>query len=273
MDPYLSMNRDLWDEWTAIHEGSAFYDLASFREGGVRLADYELEDLGDVAGRSLLHLQCHFGIDTLSFARLGAEVTGADFSPQAVALATRLAAELELSAQFVESNLYELPDRLDGVFDIVYTSRGVLGWLPDIRGWAGVVAHFLKPGGVFYITEAHPLAWAMADDLPVRAAYPYWEQPEPLTFPVEGSYADLTATVTTPSEHSWNHAMSEIVQALVDEGLTLELFREYPWCDWDLGWTVQHEDGRWYPPEAVEGDLPLFYALRARKRGSREASG
>ena len=272
MDPYLSMNRDLWDEWTAIHERSAFYDLASFREGGVRLADYELEDIGDVAGRSVLHLQCHFGIDTLSFARLGADVTGADFSPQAVALATRLAADLQLSARFLESNVYDLPDRLEGEFDLVYTSRGVLGWLPDIRGWAHVAAHFVKPGGAFYITEAHPLAWAMADDPPVRPGYPYWEQPEPLTFPVEGSYADLTASVDTPLEHSWNHAMSEIIQSLVDEGLVIELFREYPWCDWDLGYTVQHEDGRWYLPEDQEGELPLFYALRARKPDSGEPS-
>jgi SAM-dependent methyltransferase len=265
MDPHLAMNRDLWDEWTAIHEASEFYDLASFRQGGVRLADYELEDLGDVDGRSLLHLQCHFGIDTLSFARLGARVTGADFSPKAVALATGLAAELGLPARFVESDLYELPDRLEGEFDVVYTSRGVLGWLPDIRRWAGVVAHFVRPGGIFYITEAHPIAWAMSDEPPARILYPYWEHGEPLTFPTAGSYADPSADVATPLEHSWNHAMSEIVQALIDAGLVIELFREYPWCDWDLGWTVLHEDGRWYPPDDLEGELPLFYALRARR--------
>ncbi len=265
MDPYLSMNRDLWDEWTSIHEGSAFYDLESFRAGGVRLADYELADIGDVAGRSVLHLQCHFGIDTLSFARLGAEVTGADFSPEAIRLATRLAAELDLPARFVESNLYDLPDRLEGSFDVVYTSRGVLGWLPDIRRWAEVVAHFVRPGGIFYITEAHQVAWVLSEDAPIRIAYSYWERPEPLTFPVEGSYADTSAHVSTPLEHSWSHGMSEIVQALLDAGLTIELFREYPWCDWDLGFCVQRDDGRWYLPEDVQGELPLFYALRARK--------
>jgi SAM-dependent methyltransferase len=265
MDPHLAMNRDLWNEWTAIHEGSAFYDLASFREGGVRLAEYEREDIGDVAGCSLLHLQCHFGIDTLSFARLGAEVTGADFSPDAIALALRLAAELDLPARFVESNVYDLPERLDDSFDVVYTSRGVLGWLPDIRRWAQVVAHFVRPGGIFYITEAHPIAWVLSEDAPIRAAYPYWEHVEPLTFPTQGSYADASARVSTPLEHSWNHGMGEIIQALIDAGLAIELFREYPWCDWDLGSCVQREDGRWYLPEEVDGELPLFYALRARK--------
>lgn len=267
MDPHLEMNRALWDEWTAIHEGSAFYDLDSFRAGGVRLADYELEDLGDVRGKRLLHLQCHFGIDTLSFARLGAEVTGADFSPKAVALASRLAAELGLPARFVESNVYDLPERLGGRFDVVYTSRGVLGWLPDIRRWAQVVAHFLEPGGTFYITEAHPVAWTLSDDPPLRAPYPYWEEVEPMVFPVEGSYADLEAKVDTPLEHSWNHAMSEIVQALIDTGLTIELFREYPWCDWELWFCEQRDDGRWYPRPEFECELPLFYALRARAPG------
>ena len=265
MDPFLEMNRDLWDEWTAIHERSSFYDLESFRAGGVRLADYELQDIGPLEGRSLLHLQCHFGIDTLSFARLGAEVTGADFSSQAVSLAARLAADLGLPARFVESNLYDLPRVLESRYDIVYTSRGALGWLPDIRGWAEVAAGFVKPGGIFYITEAHPVAWTLSDDPPPRVLYPYWERAEPLTFPVEGSYADPTAAVATPLEHSWNHGMAEIIQALIDAGLGIEVFREYPWCDWDLGFCEQHDDGRWYLPEDFVGELPLFYALRARK--------
>ena len=145
----------------SIHESSEFYDLEAFRDGGVRLRDYEIEQVGDVRGKTLLHLQCHFGIDTLSWARLGATVTGADFSPKAIDLATRLAADLGLDARFVESNVYDLPERLEGSFDVVYTSRGVLCWLPDIRGWARVVAHFVKPGGIFFITEAHPIAWAL----------------------------------------------------------------------------------------------------------------
>ena len=160
----LRVNQQLWDEWTRIHETSSFYDLEGFRRGGIRLRPYEVEEIGDVAGRELLHLQCHFGIDTLSWARLGARVTGADFSPAAIVLATRLAGELELDARFVRSDLYDLPNVLEGEFDLVYTSRGVLGWLPDISRWARVVSHFLKPGGTFYITEIHPVAQAFENE-------------------------------------------------------------------------------------------------------------
>ncbi len=147
----------------------------------------------------------------------------------------------------------------------MYTSRGVLGWLPDIERWGQIVAHFLKPGGIFYITECHPVAWAMADDLPLRPGYAYWERPEPITTPVAGSYADRDAAVATSLEHSWNHSMSEVIQSLLDAGLRIELFREYPWCDFDPGFCVQRDDGRWYLPDDVEGEIPLFYALRARR--------
>jgi SAM-dependent methyltransferase len=265
MDGFLEGNRELWDEWTGIHESSAFYDLRGFREGGIRLRDYEIEHVGDVDGRTLLHLQCHFGIDTLSWARLGAIVTGADFSPKAIELATSLAGNLGLDARFVESNVYDLPERLEGSFDVVYTSRGVLGWLPDIRGWARVVAHFVKPGGVFYITEAHPIVWTLMGQLPLEVRYAYWEHAEPLAFDVEGSYADTTADVKAEKEYSWNHGMGEIVTALIDAGLAVELLHEYPFCEWDLGFTVEAPDGTWVLPDAIEGELPLFYALRARK--------
>jgi len=146
MDPYLEENRRLWDAWTGIHVASEFYDVDSFRDGGdrqIRIKDYEREEVGDVIGRSLLHLQCHFGLETLSWARLGATVTGADFSPEAIDAARRLADEVGVPATFVCANLYDLPRTLDAEagFDVVYTSHGVLGWLPDIRGWARVAAH------------------------------------------------------------------------------------------------------------------------------------
>jgi SAM-dependent methyltransferase len=270
VNEFLEGNRELWDEWTDIHETSAFYDLEAFRAGGIRLRDYEREQVGGVQGKTLLHLQCHFGIDTLSWARLGARVTGADFSPKAVALATRLASDLDLNARFVESNVYDLPDRLQGSFDVVYTSRGVLGWLPDIRAWAQVVAHFVKPGGIFYITEAHPIAWTLMGenrfgDEPLALRFAYWEHAEPLAFDVEGSYADATADVKSEKEYSWNHGLGEIVTALIDAGLTIELLHEYPFAEWDMGFTVERPDGTWVLPDAVEGELPLFYSLRARK--------
>src|SRR5438067_4791107 len=136
MDDHTSANRANWDAWAAINAASANYDVAGFKAGKLSLNRIEREELGDVAGKSLLHLQCHFGIDTLSWARLGARVTGADFSSRAVELATSLAADLGLDARFVCSNVYDLPEVLDGAFDVVYTSRGVLGWLPDLYAWA-----------------------------------------------------------------------------------------------------------------------------------------
>ncbi len=152
-----------------------------------------------------------------------------------------------------------------GSFDVVYTSRGVLCWLPDIRGWARVVARFVKPGGIFFITEAHPIAWALDEELPLTFRYPYWEHAEPLIFDVEGSYADPSADVKTEKEYGWNHGLGEIVTALVDAGLTIELLREYPFSAWDMGFTVQGPDDTWVTPESVEGEVPLFYSLRARK--------
>nr|MDQ3554780.1 class I SAM-dependent methyltransferase [Chloroflexota bacterium] len=219
----LRVNQQLWDEWTRVHETSSFYDLEGFRRGGIRLRPYEIEEIGDVTGRDLLHLQCHFGIDTLSWARLGARVTGADFSPAAIELAIRLAGELKLDARFVRSDLYDLPDALEGEFDIVYTSRGVLGWLPDISRWARVVSHFLKPGGTFYITEIHPVAQAFENEGvaagELRLQYPYWEHAEPLAFDVAGSYADRSAAIKTRTEYGWDHGLGEILTALIDAGL------------------------------------------------------
>jgi len=263
-------NRTLWDTWTAIHAAGDFYDLEAFKVGGVRLRPYELELVGDVTGRTLLHLQCHFGIDTLSWARLGAVVTGADISPAAVDLASRLAVELGFpSARFVLSNIYDLPANLDGQFDVVYTSRGALNWLPDIRAWAEVVARFVAPGGIFFITEAHPVMNVFENEGvqpgELRLAYPYWEHPEPLVFPVKGSYADPTADVGEQTEHSWDHGLGEIVTALVDAGLRIEMLVEHAFLDWSADFLVEAGPGRFVLPPDAGGELPLMFSLRARK--------
>jgi 2-polyprenyl-3-methyl-5-hydroxy-6-metoxy-1,4-benzoquinol methylase len=158
VDDYIKSNQKLWDRWTELHEQSELYDVAGFKAGKLRLHSIEKEELGDVAGKSLLHLQCHFGLDTLSWAALGATVTGVDFSEKSIALARSLSAEIGIPATFVHSNVYDLPDNLSGQFDIVFTSYGVLWWLPDIPGWAKVIAHFLKPGGTFLVVDSHPMA-------------------------------------------------------------------------------------------------------------------
>jgi SAM-dependent methyltransferase len=268
----FAANETLWNAWTAVHSTGSFYDLDAFRAGGVRIRPYEQEMVGDVTGRSLLHLQCHFGIDTLSWARLGARVTGADLSPDAIELARSLANDLGFpEARFVRSNLYDLPDALDGAFDIVYTSRGVLGWLPDIRGWARVVAHFLAPGGTFFITEVHPVAQVFEADgvAPgeLRLAYPYWEHETPLTFEVKGSYADPTADVGELTEYGWDHGLGEVVTALIDAGLRIETLVEHPFLDWKADFLVEDGDGKWRLPRDSAGELPLMFSLLARKPG------
>jgi SAM-dependent methyltransferase len=268
-ETWLEGNRELWDAWTGIHEGSTFYDLDGFRRGGIRLRDYEIAEIGPVEGKDLLHVQCHFGIDTLSWARLGARVTGADFSERAVELARSVAAEIGLDARFVLSNVYDLPANLDGDFDVVYTSCGVLGWLPDVRGWARVVAHFVRPGGIFYITEIHPVLEAFETEgvAPgeLRLTYPYWEHVEPLTFEVHGSYADPTADVHDKTEYGWNHGLGEIVTALAEAGLRIESLREYPFVRWPLDALVEAPDGTYRLPGELDGRLPLFFSIKASK--------
>lgn len=272
MDEFLSANRDLWDEWTAIHERSAFYDLDGFRKGGVRIAEHEIEELGPVAGQSILHLQCHFGIDTLSWARLGAQVTGVDFSPRAIALARSLAEELRIDARFIESDVYRLPELLDQTFDLVYTSNGVLGWLPDVARWAEIVSRFVRPGGRFYILEIHPVVNVFEGEgvapRELRLAYPYWEHDNPLAFSTHGSYADESAHVETPTEYGWDHSLGEIVSALAAAGLRIDALREYPFLNWKLDFLERAPDGTWRLPRG-DGELPLMFSILASKPSGR----
>ena len=274
LEASFASNQRLWDAWTAVHAAGQFYDVAGFRQGGVRVRPYEIATLGDVTDKTLLHLQCHFGLDTLSWARLGAIVTGIDFSPAAIRLARELAADIGFpDARFVESNVYQLPLRLGEEYDIVYTSRGVLGWLPDIRGWARVVARFVKPGGRFYITEIHPVLQVFENEgvspRELRLQYPYWEHGDPLVFDVHGSYADPAADLGAEyKEHGWDHGLGEIVSALIDAGLRLERLEEYPFLDWSADFLVESEpgSGQWLLPEGP-GELPLMFALLASKPG------
>jgi SAM-dependent methyltransferase len=210
----------------------------------------------------------------LSWARLGAKVTGVDFSPASIRLARELAADIGVTdARFLESNLYALPDRLEDDFDIVYTSRGVLGWLPDIRGWAAIVARYVKPGGRFYISEAHPVVQVFETDgvAPgeLRLQYPYWEHAEPLVFDVQGSYADRAADLGAQlQEHGWDHGLGEIVTALIDAGLRIERLEEMPFLEWATDFLVEREPGsdQYVLPDGP-GELPLMFTLLASKPG------
>lgn len=268
MDKYINANRALWDELARINYRSDFYKVDAFKAGLNKLRPYEMEEIGKVEGKELLHLQCHFGLDTLCWARLGARVTGADFSAAAIEQARALAAEAGLEARFVCSDVYELPDQLNGTFDIVYTSRGVLGWLPDLEGWARVAARFVRPGGFFYITEIHPVAQVFDDDdgvTELRLRYPYFSHADPIVSATQGSYADRNATVAQGVEYSWNHGLGEIVTALASAGLGIDFLHEFSFCEWPLSFLLPAADGTYRLRPEQDGRLPLFFSLKATK--------
>lgn len=272
MDPLFEANLNLWNEWTQIHEKSEVYDLPGFLAGRNSLHPLELSELGpslspDKNGaKSLLHLQCHFGLDTLSWAHLGAKAIGIDFSDKAIGLAKSLNERLGLNAEFICSNLYELPDRLDAQFDIVYTSYGVLVWLPDILKWAKIVAHYLKPGGIFYIAEFHPFASIFDDEAhkELRVRYPYFSRGDPLEFKTQGSYVDRDAKIEQPVEYEWTHNLGDILTALISAGLCIEYLHEFPYAvdpfNHDL--MEKGEDGYWRLKDKRDS-VPLMYSIKA----------
>lgn len=243
---------------------SAFYDVPGFRAGRSSLLAFEVEELGDVAGSDLAHLQCHFGLESLSWARLGARVTGLDFSQPAVDAANALAVELELDASFVVSDVYDAPLALGRTFDIVYVSLGALVWLPDIPRWARVVRDVLRPGGVLYMVETHPMSDVLGDDdLVVR--YPYFHD-APIRDDSPGTYAMPDGPVfALNTTLTWIHPISRVIGALLDAGFTLELFSEHPYTVFGRWPFVNRDDhGRyWLPGDAPT--LPLMYSLRARR--------
>jgi SAM-dependent methyltransferase len=267
-DRYLDANRRHWDDVVPVHAGSGFYDVASFKAGKAGLNSIELEEVGDVRGKSLLHLQCHFGQDTLSWAREGAVVTGADFSERGIETARSLAADIGVDARFVVSDVYGLPDALNGEFDIVFTSYGVLGWLPDVRRWGQVVAHFVKPGGTFYIVEFHPFSWVFDDDEGVtglNVRYPYFGSGEPFRWEEDGTYADRTAKIEHRVTYSWYHTLGDVVTALIDAGLRIEFLHEFPFSPYQCKPFTEVAEDRTARLTTHDGSVPLLFSIKATK--------
>jgi len=221
-----------------------------------------------VRGKWLLHLQSHFGLDTLSGAREGAIVTGADFSEAAIEAARDLAAGTGIDARFVVSDVYSLPERLEGQFDIVFTSYGALCWLPDIKRWAEVVAHFLRPGGTFYIVEFHAMCGVFVTDPGVTdliVREPYFPSDEPLVFEDDGSYADRSAKLENRRTYSWPHPISEVVTSLIDAGLRVEFLHEFPFTIEEIFPFMEGDrEGLWRLTKH-HGSVPLLYSIRATK--------
>lgn len=265
MDDYRRANQALWNEWTHINARSKMYDVEGFRAGNRRLHSIEVEEMGNVTGKTLLHLQCHFGLDTLSWADRGAVVTGVDFSPEAVALAESLSRECQIPARFTCCDIYDLPDHLDEQFDIVFTSYGVLTWLSDLHAWAQLVVRYLKPGGTFYIAEFHPFAMVF-DDLAnePRLGYPYFNQAV-IECQVQGSYADSSAPTQSEVSYEWAYPMGTVISELISAGLQIQYLHEFPFSVYRMfPYLEQGQDGYWYLPKNTTS-LPLMFSLKALK--------
>ncbi len=251
---YLRINRAGWDRRTDIHVGSAFYDVPGFLAGGCSLREIERALVGDVTGQRLLHLQCHFGLDTLSWARRGARCTGVDLSPKAIEHARRLASQSGLAADFVCSDVYAYEARIEASFDSVFTSYGAICWLPDLDRWAAKVAQQLVPGGRFHMVEFHPV-------YDLRAGYGYFHRSAP-DIETEGTYTDGGDSTAARSElATWVHPLGTVVQALIDAGIRIDTLREYPYSPYNcFDGLEEREPGRYYLQHAGH-DMPLTYAI------------
>lgn len=261
-DNYLAINRESWNNRVATHLNSEFYDLKGFMNGRNSLTGPELELLGDVEGKKILHLQCHFGQETISLARMGASTVGIDLSDKAIEAATALAKETGADAEFICSDVYNLPQHLHRKFDVVFTSYGTIGWLPDLKKWAKVISHFLKPGGQFVFVEFHPVVW-MFDDQFDHLAYSYFKR-EAIVETESGTYADRSADIVHQSV-SWNHSMSEVVNSLLDEGLLIERLNEYPYSPYNCFSHTEEEPKGQYQIAHLKDKLPMVYAIKAKK--------
>ena len=268
-DEFLAANRRNWDERVPIHrrDRTGFYAVERFLAGDKRLHAIELGELGDVAGKRLIHLQCHFGLDTLILARHGADVTGLDFSPAAIAEARLLAAKTGLAAEFVCANVYDARHAVAGDFDIAYVTWGTICWLPDLMGWAQTIAALLMPGGYLYFADAHPNMLILEErDGRLVHEYPIDTPTErPLVFDEPHTYSDDTIPLRATRTYQWIHSLSRIISALRGAGLSIDFLHDHP----DLPWPpfpmcLRSEGGMWRLPDAIPA-FPLSVSLRARK--------
>lgn len=260
---YLEVNRKLWNAKTPHHVTSDFYDNDSFIAGKSTLKEVEIGLLGDIKGKSVLHLQCHFGQDTMSMSRMGAKCTGVDFSDVAMDKARELNIQLALDATFICSDVYKLPEVLDEKFDIVFTTYGVLGWLPDMQRWANVVSHFLKPSGKLVLVELHPAVW-MFDNAFTYVQYPYFNK-EAIVETLQGTYADRNADIEL-QEIGWNHSLAEVMQALINAEVEIKTFNEYDYSTQNCFANMVEVAPDKFCLKGMEGKLPLMYAVVAEKK-------
>ncbi len=262
MDSY-EHNRQSWNELTILHAESDFYDLASFKKGKTSLNQIEMEELGDVKGKKLLHLQCHFGMDTLSLAKEGAEVVGIDISDTSIQKAKELSNKLDIPAKFFRSNIYDLENVLNRRFDIIYTSYGAINWLSDLGSWAKIINRYLKPGGIFYMIEFHPFIYTLNKNSEIANSY---FKTKPIESFVKRSYTDKSEVFYEDLKHiEWHHSLSEVLNSLISNGLIIEFLNEFPYqvynCFPNL---IEIESGKWVSAK-YKDSIPHMYSIKARK--------
>lgn len=270
---FLESNQAYWDELTEVHCTSPYsaYNIAEFKQGKTTLYPTELRELGNVSGKKLLHLQCHLGLDSLSLVRLGAKVTGVDFSLKAISQARSLSDELAIPATFIHSSISELQYVLNEKFDIVFTSYGVLVWLEDLVTWAKTISHFLKPKGLFYIVDEHPFACVFSgakDVVGLKPEYPYQNNGVPYITNNMYSYAEDKTKLSNQVQYKWPHSMSEIINCLIQEKLQINYLHEYNFCFYEILSGMKQDADGWWKLVNNERSIPLMFSLMATKTRS-----
>ncbi|WP_163716320.1 class I SAM-dependent methyltransferase [Mangrovibacterium lignilyticum] len=260
---YLDINRKLWNARTIIHFESNFYKVDDFRQGGTSLQTIELERMGDINGKRVLHLQCHFGQDSISLARMGAQVTAVDLSDEAIRKAKELAKDCRVDVRFICCDLYDLPNHLDEQFDLVFTSYGVIGWLPDLDKWATVISRFLEPGGQLLLVEFHPLIWIFDSQFD-HIKYHYFNR-EAIIESEAGTYTDRDAPIELQSV-GWNHPTSDVINSLLKNGLTILAFDEFDYSPYNcFNKTISCGENK-FRIEHLDEKIPMVFAIRAERK-------
>lgn len=267
LEEYLAKNKASWNKRTSVHVDSDFYNNAAFIKGKTSLNSIELALLGNVSDKKILHLQCHFGQDSISLSRMGAEVTGIDLSDQAIDIARNLAKKTKQSTKFICSDVYDLPNHLHEEFDIIFTSYGTIGWLPDMKKWAEIIQHFLKPSGKFVFVEFHPVVW-MFDDAFSKIGYNYFND-GPIVETESGTYADRDAPIH--GEYvMWNHSLSEVVSNLIKADLEIRDIQEYDYSPYPCFNHVEEFEPGKFRIEHLKNNIPMVYSIKATKKATNQ---
>lgn len=260
---FFTTNKNAWNNKVAYHLKSEMYRLPAFLNGASSLMPIEIAMLGDITGKRILHLQCHFGQDSISLSRMGAKVTAVDFSDVAIEEAMKLAVKTQQDTQFVCCNVYDLKQVLNEKFDIVYTSYGVIGWLPDLQLWADIISHFLQPNGKLIMVEFHPVLW-MFDDKIETIAHNYFNE-KPIIETQTGTYADKNAPISQEYVN-WNHSLSEVVNSLIKSGLMIESLDEYDYSPYNILHNGIEFEPNKFRPKHIGNKMPILYAIQAVKK-------